>query len=142
VAITHKFSDRADIGIVWVYGTGNAATLGIMEYPPANIFTDGWYYYDDLTEYPSRNNYRTPAYHRFDIGVNLHKEKKHGTRTWNFSVYNMYNRKNPFFIFWDTEWHYEPDPANPGQYIGYSEPLLKKVSLFPLIPSVSYAFKF
>jgi hypothetical protein len=144
VAITHKFSERVDMGVVWVYGTGNAATLGIMEYPSGNFFNTGYYYSGNgaITEFPGRNSYRTPSYHRLDIGLNLHKQKKHGLRTWNFSVYNAYNRKNPFFIFWDSEYYEEPDPNNPGSYIYYSKPVLKKVSLFPIIPSISYSFKF
>lgn len=142
IAITHKFSDRIDLGAVWVYGTGNAATLGIMKYPADNFMYNYVYSYNDITEYVSRNNYRTPSYHRFDIGVNLHKQKKNGIRTWNFSVYNLYNRRNPFFIFWDSQYEMIPDPANPGSYTFESSTVLKKVSLFPVIPSVSYSFKF
>jgi hypothetical protein len=145
VAITHKFSDRMDVGVVWVYGTGNAATLGVMEYPSGNFFqneTRSYYYYESLTDFSGRNNYRTPSYHRLDLGFNLHKVMKNGVRTWNFSIYNTYNRKNPFFIFWDSVYKIIPDPSNPGSYIHYSEPVLKKASLFPIIPSVSYSFKF
>jgi hypothetical protein len=144
VAITHKFNERVDLGLVWVYGTGNAATLGIMEYPSDNFNLSGnsFYSYYPITDYPSRNNFRTPSYHRLDLGLNMHKKLKNGTRTWNFSVYNTYNRKNPFFVFWDQEYFEEPDPANPGSIIYYTKPVLKKLSLFPVIPSVSYSFEF
>jgi len=141
VALTHTFSERADVGLVWVYGTGNAATLGIMEYPPEDMMS-GDYYYSPVTEYPSRNNYRTPSYHRLDLGVNLHKQKKNGMRTWSFSIYNAYSRKNPFFIYWGSDYYSEPDPANPGNMLYFSKPVLKQVSIFPIIPSVSYSFKF
>lgn len=139
VALTHKFSEKVDAGLVWVFGTGNAATLGVSEYPPV---ADNDYYYSPVTDYPGRNNYRTPAYHRMDLGVNLHKQKKNGVRTWSFSVYNAYNRLNPFFIYWGSTWVEEPDPANPGHMIYYSKPELRKVSVFPIIPSVSYSYKF
>ena len=144
VAITHKFNDRIDLGVVWVYGTGNAATLGIMEYPAENFYSTeyNYYYNTPITEFPGRNSYRTPSYHRLDLGLNLHKQKKHGLRTWNFSIYNAYNRKNPFFIFWSNEYYEEPDPDNPGSFIYWSKPVLKKISLFPIIPSISYSFKF
>ncbi|MFZ2285854.1 MAG: TonB-dependent receptor [Bacteroidales bacterium] len=142
VALTHTFSERVDAGLVWVYGTGNAATLGIMEYPPEDFMSNDSYYYSPVTEYPSRNNYRTPSYHRLDLGVNLHKQKKRGMRTWSFSVYNAYSRKNPFFIYWGTEYYSEPDPDNPGEWLYFSKPVLKKVSIFPIIPSVSYSLKF
>jgi len=141
VALTHKFSEKVDAGLVWVYGTGNAATLGVTEYPPQE-FTDSYDYYTNITDFPGRNNYRTPSYHRLDLGVNLHKEKKRGTRTWSFSVYNAYCRLNPFFIYWGSEYYEEPDPDNPGAMIYYSKPVLKKISVFPIIPSVSYSFKF
>jgi hypothetical protein len=145
LALTHKFNEKKDIGLVWVYGTGHAATLGVMKYPVAPLNDLGYYgyhYYQDNTEYTSRNNYRAPSYHRLDLGFNMHKEKKHGIRTWNISVYNSYNRKNPFFIFWGNEYYNEPDPNNPQSGYGYSKPVLKKISLFPLIPSVSYSYSF
>ncbi len=141
VALTYKFNDRVDAGLVWVYGTGNAATLGVSEYPPENFFP-GDYYYSAITDFPGRNTYRTPAYHRLDLGVNLHKQKQSGIRTWSFSVYNAYNRLNPFFIYWTNTWIEEPDPAKPGGKLYYSKPALTKVSIFPIIPSFSYSFKF
>ncbi|NLE36340.1 MAG: TonB-dependent receptor [Bacteroidales bacterium] len=141
LALTHKFSDRVDVGLVWVYGTGNAATLGASEYPTESFFTSE-YYGTSITDFPGRNNYRLPSYHRLDLGVNLHKQKKNGIRTWSFSVYNAYNRLNPFFLFWGNKWIEEPDPDNPGEMIYYSKPELRKVSVFPIIPSVSYSFKF
>lgn len=142
IAITHKFNERVDLGMVWVYGTGNAATLGVMKYPADNFMNLSPWYADEITEFVSRNNYRTPSYHRFDLGINMHKEKTRGIRTWNISIYNLYNRKNPFFIFWQEDYSLIPDPVNPGQYIFQSTAVLKKVSLFPIIPSVSYSFKF
>jgi len=141
VALTHTFSEKVDAGIVWVFGTGNAATLGVAEYPPEDFFNTG-YAYSSTTDFPGRNNYRTPSYHRLDLGVNLHKKKKNGIRTWSFSVYNAYNRLNPFFVYWGEKWVSEPDPVNPGQMTYYSKPVLRKVSVFPIIPSFSYSFKF
>ncbi len=142
VAITHKFNERIDLGVVWVYGTGNAATLGVMKYPSDNFMNLYSWYDDEITEYVSRNNYRTPSYHRLDVGINMHKVKERGTRTWNISVYNMYNRRNPFFIYWQEDYSLIPNPADPGQYLFQSKTVLKKVSLFPIIPSVSWSFKF
>jgi hypothetical protein len=141
VALTHTFSEKVDAGIVWVFGTGNAATLGVAEYPPEDYFIKG-YAYTSTTDFPGRNNYRTPSYHRLDLGVNLHKKKKNGIRTWSFSVYNAYNRLNPFFVYWGEKYISEPDPVNPGQMTYYSKPVLRKVSVFPIIPSFSYSFKF
>jgi hypothetical protein len=146
VAFTHEFSKKIDIGGTWVYGTGNAVTLSIMEYPQATIpdIEESYGYYSSLKEYDGRNNYRTPAYHRMDLGANFHKELKNGTRTWSISVYNVYNRENPFVIMWDTEGgNYELNPVT-GEYVQVNErrTILKQVSIMQLIPSISYSFKF
>ncbi len=36
-----------------------------------------------------------------DIGINFHKEKRRITRTWSFGVYNVYNRQNALWVYWD-----------------------------------------
>jgi hypothetical protein len=72
-----------------------------------------------------------PAYHRLDIGINFKKETKWGERTWSFGAYNLYNRKNPFFLLFDKE-YVENGP---------SKPVLKQYSLFPIIPSISFSFR-
>jgi len=57
--------------------------------------------------------------------------KKNRKRTWEISVYNVYNRQNPFFYYLGSE------------QIGSSyQTVLKQVSLFPIIPSISYYLKF
>ncbi len=128
--MTHRFSDRFDIGFTWVYGTGNAVTIPTQkvispQIPNTPYVTGGYEYYGE------RNNYRMPAYHRMDIGFNFHKQKKHGIRTWNVSLYNAYSRQNPFFVYFDNEQTYTS-----------SRKVLKQFSLFPIIPSISYSFKF
>jgi hypothetical protein len=94
---------------------------------------DEYGYYANMIDYfEKRNSYRMPAYHRLDIGVNFRKDTKWGERTWSFGVYNAYNRKNPFFLSFDTE------------YSDFNEPpqtVLKQYSLFPIIPSISFSFK-
>ncbi len=136
IAITHTLSERLDFGIVWVYGTGNAVSLPIEKYP--GLITpngnDPYHtYYPDVQYYEGRNGFRTPAYHRLDIGVNLHKKLKRGNRTWSFNIYNLYNRKNPFMIYFSNEYNYANNTPTTR---------LKQISLFPLIPSFSYSYKF
>lgn len=138
LAITHKFNEKRDIGLVWVYGTGNATTLGYMTFPAASLpnYLPNFYYGQDLVDYESRNNFRMPSYHRLDLGANFHKQKKNGVRTWTISVYNAYSRKNPFILNWDYDYG---DYSSPS----YSEKkVLKQYSLFPIIPSVAYSFQF
>lgn len=133
--LTHKFSDNFDIGVTWVYGTGNATTLEMERYPSLDQTENfnpqtGLYgnNFNTLSLYETRNNYRMPSYHRLDVGVNFHKKKKRGVRTWNISVYNLYNRKNPFFIRWG--------------YDGAGKRALYSYSLFPVLPTASWKFEF
>lgn len=126
VVVTHKFNDRIDVGLVWVFSTGNAVTLALQQY---NSMADEYTYNSIVEHVDQRNNYRMPAYHRLDLGVNLHKEKKWGEATWSFGLYNAYNRQNPFYLDF-------------GYLKNGNEKVLKQISLFPIIPSVNYSFKF
>ncbi len=138
IVLNHQFNKRIDIGATWVYGTGSAVTLPVMAYTRyvwpdtkpswASFFTAGPY---TILAYEGRNGYRMPAYHRLDIGINFHKEKKWGTRTWSFGAYNAYNRQNPFFMTQDLY-----APQNGPLFISF-----KQFSLFPIIPYFSYNFK-
>lgn len=134
LVLMHKISDNTDISATWVYGTGNAFSLPVGKY---NAFIDDGEYYEGEPErifypayiYEEKNNYRMRSYHRLDIGANFRKETRMGERTWNISIFNLYNRRNPYFYFMDYNW-------NSGKTT------LKQKSLFPFMPSVSYSFKF
>jgi hypothetical protein len=127
LALTHVFNDRVDIGLVWVYGTGSSITLPTERYRrlsgAGDPFAGGEIGYID-----ERNNYRMPAYHRLDLGVNLHRKTRYGSRTWSFGLYNAYSRQNPFYLYFSND-----DQGNER---------LTQLSLFPIIPSVTYNFKF
>ncbi|NJK86696.1 MAG: TonB-dependent receptor [Bacteroidales bacterium] len=111
IALTHYLSDKLTLGATWVYGTGRAVTLAKQKYPGLIPSNDGYvnvpvYYYgqDQLIEYyESRNGFREPAYHRLDVSLNFHKKKKWGERTVSIGVYNLYNRQNPFFLYYGTK---------------------------------------
>ncbi len=137
LTISHKFNDRIDMGIVWVYGTGNAITLSESQYIDADSFNPLYsmygFYANNIQQYGEKNSVRMAAYHRLDIGLNIHTNPKWGEGTWSFGAYNVYNRKNPFFIYTDNE--FDPEAQQ-------SKTVFKQVSLFPIIPSISYAFKF
>lgn len=125
IVLSHKFNDKIDMGATWVYRTGNAGTLFTQQ-----INADVPYYDNmmNINYFEGRNNYRLPPYHRLDFGITFHKQKRRGVRTWNISFYNLYNRQNP--------WALRPDVNNQGEYV------LKQISLFSIIPSFSYSFKF
>lgn len=128
VALTHEFNDKIDAGLVWVYGTGRSVTLPTSRYlgfsfpeQGVNLGSGG----PVIEHAPDRNGFREPAYHRLDLAVNFKKQKKHGERVWTLGVYNAYSRANPFFLYTSTS---------------SSEYKLKQVSLFPIIPSITYSY--
>ncbi len=129
ITVQHKFSDRFDLSGTWVFSSGNCGTLGTQIYEG---LPDGNGYFPEIQDF-ERNNFRMPNYHRLDLSANFHKQKKHGIRTWNVSVYNAYNHNNPFVVYADYHW----DQATDSE-----KKVLMQASLFPIIPSVSYSYKF
>jgi hypothetical protein len=124
-----KLMSGVDFSVAWVYGTGNAITLPYEAYDGIEIKDD---YHSEIQVQEVRNNFRTEPYHRLDLGINFMKEKKWGKRTWNVSVYNLYNRMNAYYYFTRT--------TRNGLDEQYTK--LYKFVLFPIIPSVSYSFVF
>jgi len=137
VVMTHQLSPRFDVGLTWVYATGNAVTLSTQNMGATYVpyLNYQYQYQTDYAYYAQRNNFRMPSYHRMDVGFNLHKQKKHGIRTWNISCYNAYARQNAFFLFFDST--SEAEFEETGKYRK-----LKQLCLFPIIPSISYSYKF
>ena len=141
IVVSHKFSNRFDLAGTWVFSTGNAATLALQNYQPANSQQNRSWYSSSMPYINSRNNFRYPNYHRLDLGMNFHKQKKHGIRTWNLSIYNVYNQQNPFFVYPTTEYQSYIGNQN-GFSTSTSQKKLKQVSIFTIIPSISYSYKF
>lgn len=158
ITLQYQINKRIDIAGTFVYGTGTRATLANQKYyDPENGVT-----IDDI---PERNNYKMPDYHRLDLGVNFHFPHKYSAwgqedpthRQWrkiwnkpnklerhqqiyesgkyawcknaehvlNISIYNVYCHANPYMMIADE----------------YNRQL-RQVSLFPILPSISYTFKF
>jgi hypothetical protein len=136
VVASYKINDRIKLSGTWVFATGNAVTFGTSKYLAPSPYHDPRYGVDWVTTHtPVRNNFRYQSYHRMDFGIDFVKQKKRFERTWSFGAYNAYNRKNPFFLYLETRSEYVD-----GENIEYSE--LKQASLFPVIPYVTYSFKF
>jgi hypothetical protein len=129
----YRINDKITLSGTWVYGTGNAITLPLAKYPVVihSEYMPNWMY--EVSSYGGKNEQRMEAYHRMDIGVQFHKVLPKFERTWEVSLYNLYNRKNPYFYYIDQDY----DPAT-GEWSN----LLKKISIFPIIPSVSLNIKF
>jgi hypothetical protein len=135
-----RINKRLDLGFVFVYATGNAITLPVERY-----FYEGRI----VDVYGPKNSFRMAPYHRADVSLTIYpKNKKAETNidgiessstkrkvisNWNFSIYNLYNRRNPYFIYFGNE----------GQ-IGSTTLQVKayQVSLFPILPSVTWNFEF
>lgn len=141
-------SPTVKISSTWVYGTGNAMTVplgyyygntangtGIRTTMVNNIFTNQLVntQINRIPYFGGQNSFRAEAYHRLDLALQLHKNKKHYKRYWEFGLFNAYNRKNPFYYYLQAT----NDYVNNGQRIE-----LKKKSLFPILPSISYNFSF
>jgi hypothetical protein len=136
LVVAHTFNEEIDIAGTVVYSTGNSATLALQNY--SGLAIAGTYeYYTSLPYINQRNNYRLPDYFRIDLGVNFHKQKKHGKRTWNLGVYNATNTKNPFLIYPSNDYDYN---WNTGETTVTKK--LKKLTIFTFIPSISYTYKF
>ena len=118
----------------WVFGSGNCVTI------PTGVFTvanpvNGGHAFGDFKEYGERNAYRMEPYHRLDLSISFIKQKKWGERRWIIGLYNAYCRKNPFFIDVEQKWEsVGNDYFEKYEFVQYS--------LFPIIPSFSYQFKF
>jgi outer membrane receptor for ferrienterochelin and colicin len=128
IALTHDWKKNRDFSLVWVYGTGNAVSLPTQRYEGAVSNRWGDPMRTQIQYYESRNNFRYRAYHRLDLSFSWWKDTSWGQRKWTLGIYNAYNRLNPFFM--DVGF----DRSGNRKIVQYS--------LFPMIPSFSYSFKF
>ena len=123
----YSLNAKWKLGGIFVYGTGNAATFPERFYVMSGV----------LTQESSRiNAYRLASYHRADVSATF-TPKPNSTKkfksSWVFSIYNLYSRLNPYFIYFDQE----GDPLQ-----GTQELKAYQVSLFPILPSITWNFKF
>jgi len=148
IVLAHKITDKITLSGTWVYGTGNAITLAEASYIGGfESHEEDWdgdgiidhtnIWYDDVNILGEKNSYRMPAYHRLDIGIDFVKKTSWGERAWNFSLYNAYNNRNPFFIYLSRDYIHDYQSSE----ITYKKSY-KQISLLPVIPSFSYRFKF
>ncbi|MDO8929500.1 MAG: TonB-dependent receptor plug domain-containing protein, partial [Bacteroidota bacterium] len=133
ITFNHQLNNKIDLSASWIFESGNAITLPSTKYDlyvleEKKNYGGIGYIYNDVHIYGKRNNYRTPSYHRLDVSINLHKELKKGTRTWTIGLYNTYSRLNPYYLYFDYD--------KTGNQKLYS------FSLFPILPSISYNYRF
>lgn len=147
IVVMHKISPKVEISAAWSYASGNHVTLslenymenGSLNYVHGNgydlPYTGSW----GIDYYEGRNNYQLPAYHRLDLGIKIYRPKKKGRMgIWTVSIYNVYSRMNPFMIH-----KTDKEVRDPSSSYGYKVvPVFKTVGIMPIIPSVSYTYKF
>jgi hypothetical protein len=123
---TYNLNKKWTLSSVFVYGSGNAITL-----PTAYYFVDGKL----VQSYSKVNGFRVPAYHRLDLSATYtpqHAKPRRWQGSWTFSVYNAYNRKNPYFLYVD----------NSGSVSTGIKVAVYEVYILPILPSITYNFKF
>ena len=126
---TYKVSDNIVLSGSWIYSTGNAVTIPVFKYPYEGNFHSGGYYGGEIENLGKKNDFRLSDSHRLDLSIEFHKKKKHWERAWVIGVYNAYFHKNPFFLISDYDYRNDKN-------------VFKEISLLPILPSVSYQFKF
>lgn len=144
----YEINSDITLSATWVYATGNAFDLGTGRYPVMRHYVDN---YEGMMQYPQwlpqaniydeKNSFRAESYQRLDIGVQFHKSRElfgnNIDRTIDISVYNTLNRKNPFFYYIQDRY----DPGINDSQTARSTKLMR-VSVFPIIPSISLSYSF
>ncbi len=135
IVLSYKVSPTIDLSATWVFSTGNAASLATQTYPTAfedpDDYDEGTPGRNTISVVEGRNNYRMPNYHRLDLGANFHRKFKRARRTISVSIYNVYNRQNPYMLY----------QSRSESYNGYPSALMQ-LSIFPVLPSVGYTLYF
>jgi len=141
--INRKFSNHLNFNIVWVFQSGLPYTPVIGKHlsPVIEGGSDKVYDYYEVLIYGERNSSRMKNYHRLDISLIYSKLTKYGHKAeWNFSIYNLYNRRNPYYYYYnDTNSGEIYQPHNGESYKPLS---MYQISFLPFIPTVSYKVYF
>jgi outer membrane receptor for ferrienterochelin and colicin len=116
-----------DISATFNYASGNNITLATQEYQAIPLplmessrYNAGWFEKRSLLN--TVNNYKMPDFHNLNLSYRIERQSAEKTIVWNFSVYNVYNRLNPWYYYQQGD-------------------KMKQITLFPIIPSVSYTYK-
>jgi outer membrane cobalamin receptor len=131
LVLLHRLNKRLHLTGAFVYGTGNAYSLPVARFAFQDVEGKKA---TVVPVYSDRNSFRLAPFHRLDLGVVFKLKPKHGEADLTFNVYNTYNRRNPYFVYFEQVKDEEEDETLAFR--------AKQVSLFPVIPSVTYNFKF
>ena len=137
----YDLSNRIKLSFNWSYLSGSPITIMESTYNVNATGPVGGYIRNsgapspasDMAEYSKKGAYLTDAYHRLDVGIQFIKQKKHGIRTWDLSVYNAYAKFNPFYYGYEQTFNADWTTVDTR---------LKKYSYAPFVPSITYSYKF
>lgn len=130
VVVMHKLNNRLSLSGTWVYSTGNFTTIAGGRFGFQDILPNLG---NATPDYVRRNDFQMPPTHRMDLGIVWKLRSRKWDSDLTFSLYNVYSRRNPFFVFYD-------EIKNEAGQTTAQKPTL--VSLFPILPAVTYNFKF
>jgi hypothetical protein len=130
IAASYALSKRWALSSVFVFTSGAAFTVPtgrVAAQQGGSLFEGNYFIYE------ARNNVRLAPYHRLDVSAIYKKQRKFFGKKydseWVFGIYNVYSRRNPYFVF------FEVNPLT-------DQPKAQQISLLPIVPSVSFNFKF
>ena len=122
--LTHRPKKRVEFSANWVFASGVAYTFPVGKYEKEGFV---------IPYFVERNSFRLPSTHRLNLSITVDRkmnEHKKNQSSWNFSIYNVYARKNPYaYIFRQSE-----EVAHQG--------VVSKIYLLTIMPSFTYNFKF
>ena len=127
VVNSYELNKKWSFSANFVYSTGTPATFPTNRYEIQGVVVA--HNVDN-----QRNNFRVPSYHRLDLSATLTPEKNKDRKIkgeWVFSIYNVYNRRNPFSIY------FEQNENNPQQ-----TDAIRYAVIGSFVPAVSYNFNF
>ena len=144
IVLMYSPTSKINLSLTWVFATGNAVTLPTSYYVSDDLYSylgltvpqqDDYHHYMSYIEnYGKKNDFRMKPFHHLDIGVQFIKpHKKNWESIFEISIYNLYNHHNPFFYYVGETY----DPKTGESYF-----TLQSLSIFPIIPTFTYHFKF
>lgn len=140
LVLFYEISKRIKLSATLVYGSGDLAWL-----------PTGRTYFQDVVSgnadpvvplFQDRNNFRLPAYHRLDFGVNFKFFPIWGESILSFNLINAYDRRNTFFVFLEPQYQLLSGPDSDSAFNFPEKIIANQVSLFPIIPALTWNFKF
>ncbi|HAN79361.1 MAG TPA: hypothetical protein DCQ31_17140 [Bacteroidales bacterium] len=138
ISLLYQFNKKYSLSAIWYYATGTYVSLPTYRYPVyvhsgaqsngiAQTANPDEVYKAIAYSVLNENNFQLPNYHRLDINFNIKKKKSE----WNFGLYNAYNKMNPIIVYYKF-----------SDVRSVSNSKLKGLTLFPILPNISYTYNF